>query len=296
MKLRTVQPGDTLYDITLSQGLSMGQFLADNGLKFHPAAVGQALLIQKGTKFHMVRTGETLRSIAAQHRLSPDALLRLNPGISCVFPGQKLIVRREQQPDRPPLALFQGDEEMLTPLPLLAPAERTGRQYESLRFEEQAERADLVLLRTPESCRPVPLPVLRARLDWAVTAIPREKLVLELDGLGRDRVISGGSALLTMGGAENLAAGQRAAIRFDPAAQLARFRYSDEQGREHAVEFPDLRTLEARLETVRALRLRGVALRHPAPAAVLLLEAYFHLNPPRKSELRSGFYPPVVVK
>ena len=270
MELCRVQPGDTLYDITLSHKLSMGQFLSDNGLNFQTPAVGQPLLVQNCTAFHMVRTGETLPAIAAQHGLTPEALNRLNPGVSRVFPGQRLTVGREAMEPRPAAALLTGTEEFLIPLPLLAPEERTGRQYEHLHFEEEAERTKYVLLRTPEDRLPVPLPRLRSRLEAALALIPREKLVLELDGLGRD-----GSVLLSREQAEALAASHRAAIRFHPAEGLAHFRYADEEGREHRVKFPDLQTLRAQLELVRDLGLSGVALPRPSPAALLLWDYYF---------------------
>ena len=54
MELCRVQPGDTLYDITLSHKLSMGQFLSDNGSNFQNYAVGQALLVQNCTAFHTI--------------------------------------------------------------------------------------------------------------------------------------------------------------------------------------------------------------------------------------------------
>ena len=276
MELCVLQPGDTLYDITLAHRLSMGQFLSDNGSNCHKAAVGQVFLVQKGLSFHMVRQGETLDAIAGQHHLSPDRLRWLNPGVHCVFPGQKLITEREQHENRPALVWV---EHSLPVLPLLSPEERTGRKYEKLDFRQEAQQADAVLLRTPEACRPAPLPRLRARLEAALKLIPREKAVLELDGLGRDRVISGhGTALLTAEEAEKLAAEQNAAIRFHPGSVLARFRYSDGQGREHEVQFPDLRALEAQLKLVREFRLHGIALPHPTPAALLLLNFHFDLE------------------
>ena len=164
------------------------------------------------------------------------------------LPGQALLL-----PGSSPLPLrrWTGTEQV-TVLPLLTPEERTGRQYEHLHFEEEAERAELILLRTPEEYRPAPLPRLRARLEAALDLIPREKLLWEPESQGRDAATS---ALLTMEQAEGLAAAHRCTLRFFPPQQLVRFRYTDPQGREHPVSFPDLRSLRAQLDLAGALGL-----------------------------------------
>lgn len=289
MEFHTVQPGDTLYTIALRHGLPMARLMSDNGLTSPALAVGQSLLIRQAAALHTVHAGETLRSIAAQESCSSEELLRRNPGLhGCTYivPGQRLILPDHEKSQKTLSLLRENVEEdvQLVVLPFLQASERTGRQYEKLFFEEVAQAADFVLLRTPEEHSPVPLPRFQARLESILETISPEKLLVEPDGRAQDRTLSSQPyplSFLSSVQAEKLAAQHRSSIRFDHSTRLAWFRYADTQGREHEVRFPDLRSADAQLELVERYGLHGVYLPEPAPfspALPLLLSHRFAIR------------------
>ena len=96
-----------------------------------------------------------------------------------------------------------------------------------------------------------PIPNVRAVLDYAVTEIPQEKILLGVPNYGYDWPLpyrEGNRATsISNQYAVELAARYYAAIRYDEKAQAPWFRYVDEQGREHEVWFEDARSIRAKL-------------------------------------------------
>lgn len=108
-----------------------------------------------------------------------------------------------------------------------------------------------------------PINEVRRVLDYAVTAIPRRKILMGIPNYGYDWTLPyvEGSAATTISnvGAVNLAAREGAEIQFDSVSQAPFFNYRDDRGRRHVVWFEDARSIEAKLRTVNQYRLGGVS-------------------------------------
>ena len=84
-------------------------------------------------------------------------------------------------------------------------------------------------------------------VDYALSEIPAEKIWMGIPNYGYDWTLPfrQGSRARSISNQEavTLAVQNRAAIRFDQAAQSPWFRYVDGQGREHEVWFEDARSM-----------------------------------------------------
>ncbi len=95
MLIYTVESGDNIYAIAEEFSADAKLIISDNALS--PSAeltVGQALLIRQPTSTHIVRSGDTVYSIALMHGLDVNALYRLNPslgGVPELTVGQTLV-------------------------------------------------------------------------------------------------------------------------------------------------------------------------------------------------------------
>ncbi len=102
MVIHVVQPGDTLYSLSLEYGISMSQIAIDNGLEAPQNLVtGQALVIRFPEVVHTVLPGETLASIARQYGVSLRLLYQNNPilrGEATIWPGQSIVIFYQQEP------------------------------------------------------------------------------------------------------------------------------------------------------------------------------------------------------
>ena len=83
MVIHTVKPGETLYKISKTYGVSPTKIIENNGLK-HPdrLSVGKKLLILTPTKSYTVRGGDTLERISNRFGVSERELKRHNPYLS----------------------------------------------------------------------------------------------------------------------------------------------------------------------------------------------------------------------
>lgn len=125
-----------------------------------------------------------------------------------------------------------------------------------------------------------PLPSVRRVLDYAVTEIPREKLLLGISAYGYDWPLPyrQGETQATSIGCQfalDLARQKGAEISYDEAAQAPWFRYTDETGA-HEVWFEDARSIRARLALALEYRLGGVGywnLMRPFPQNWQVLDA-----------------------
>ncbi len=100
MKIYVVNPGDTLYGIAQSFGVSPTLLAFNNGIN-GPLVPGQSLVILNPTVIHTVRTGETLRSIADSYGKSLRQIFRNNyylRGNSRIYPGQSIVIEYEDNP------------------------------------------------------------------------------------------------------------------------------------------------------------------------------------------------------
>lgn len=148
--------------------------------------------------------------------------------------------------------------------------EQTGLLYTAHDYPTHGAIVDYVILMTYEwgwSGGPpmavAPINQVRRVLDYAVTVIPRNKIMMGMPLYGYDwtlpyepgttaRIVSPQQAI-------RLAVEQRVDIAFDTVAQSPFYYYTDERGRPHVVWFEDARSVEAKFNTVKAYGLRGVS-------------------------------------
>lgn len=127
-----------------------------------------------------------------------------------------------------------------------------------------------------------PIHQMRRVLDYALTVIPREKILLGFLLYARDWVlpfVQGQTAeTFSIAEARQRAAKYGAVIQYDQTAQSPFFNYIDEQGRMHEVWFEDARSAQAKFDLVKEYNLRGLsywALCYPFPQNWALLNQNF---------------------
>lgn len=172
-------------------------------------------------------------------------------------------------------------------------SEQSGLLYEAHDYAYHGRTADFVILMTYEwgwaggAPRAIsPVTEVRKVLDYAVTQIPREKLMMGISTYGRDwrlPFIAGQTRARTISEQQaiDLAAGHNASIQYDWNAHAPHFQYRDSQGSVHEVWFEDARSIEAKYELVRSYRLRGLSfwvLDFRLPQSWLLLKDDFQIK------------------
>lgn len=149
-------------------------------------------------------------------------------------------------------------------------ADQQGTLYEAHDYPFHGRTVDFVILMTYEwgytygpAQAVAPLNEVRRVLDYAVTAIPPEKILMGIPNYGYDWTlpfVQGSSArVLSNTAAANLASSVGAEIKFDLKAQSPFFNYFDNNGKEHVVWFEDARSIKAKLYTVNEYGLAGVS-------------------------------------
>ena len=150
-------------------------------------------------------------------------------------------------------------------------ADQPGLLYEAHDYPVHGEVCDFVVLMTYEwgySGGPPmavsPIDQVRRVLDFAVTQIPREKIMMGQNLYGYDWTLPyrpGGEFARAISPQQAIrqAAQRGVAIQFDPTAQAPFYRYVDEQGRTHEVWFEDARSIQAKFNLLREMGLRGIS-------------------------------------
>lgn len=162
-------------------------------------------------------------------------------------------------------------------------ADQHGDLYEGHDYRLLGSAADFVFLMTYEWGYTYGPPM---AVDYALSEIPAEKIWMGIPNYGYDWTLPfrQGSRARSISNQEaaTLAVQNRAAIRFDQAAQSPWFRYVDGQGREHEVWFEDARSIRAKLELARSRGLYGVGywnLMRPFPQNWALLNSLYEIPP-----------------
>lgn len=96
MIIHVVKPGETLFSIADSYGISAERLLQDNELTDpNHLVVGQTIVIVYSKKIYIVSAGDTLESIAEKFGITQMQLLRNNPQISegnYLYIGETLVI------------------------------------------------------------------------------------------------------------------------------------------------------------------------------------------------------------
>ena len=154
--------------------------------------------------------------------------------------------------------------------PKISSAQR-GLLYEAHDYAAVGAVSDTVLLMTYEwgytygpPMAVAPLNRVREVVDYAVTQIPSEKILMGIPNYGYDWPLPferGITRATSIGNeyAVQIAARYGAQILFDPAAQSPFFEYYDRRGTKHVVWFEDVRSIAAKFELMEEFQLRGCA-------------------------------------
>ncbi|MDD4088109.1 MAG: LysM peptidoglycan-binding domain-containing protein [Tissierellia bacterium] len=149
-------------------------------------------------------------------------------------------------------------------------AEQAGLLYEAHDYPVHGRLADFVVLMTyewgwrggePRAISPVN--EIRRVLDYAETAIPRDKILMGFQIYARDWKIpfkQGDEAeTISVSDAMNLAYAHMSEIQYDYLSQSPYFHYNDAEGNAHEVWFEDARSAQAKFDTVKEYGLRGIS-------------------------------------
>src|SRR5690554_4452881 len=170
--------------------------------------------------------------------------------------------------------------------------EQTGQWYEAHDYERIGNIADFVVLMTYEwgysggPPRAVsPIDEVRKVVDYAVTVIPPEKIMLGQNLYGYDWTlpyVPGGDFALAISpkAATQLAKDFQVPIQYSEKNQAPFFEYTDNEGREHIVWFEDARSIQKKFDLIKEYGLRGISywkLGLEFPQNWLLLEDNFNI-------------------
>lgn len=148
--------------------------------------------------------------------------------------------------------------------------DQRGLLYEAHDYEFHGQYVDHIILMTYEwgytysaPMAVAPIDQVRRVLDYAVTVIPPEKILMGMPNYGYDWTLPyvEGTAARSLSNvaAMNLAMNTGSEIKFDTVAMAPFFNYTDSQGRRHEVWFDDARSIQARLRLVDEYGLGGVS-------------------------------------
>lgn len=148
-------------------------------------------------------------------------------------------------------------------------ADQPGLLYEGKDYRGLGEAADEVLLMTYEwgykygpAMAVAPLNKVRQVVEYALTEIPAEKILLGVPNYGYDWTlpfVRGESEAVTIGNVEavQIAIANNAEIRFDELAQSPFFIY-EKESIQHEVWFEDVRSLQRKYDLLEEYNLRGI--------------------------------------
>lgn len=168
--------------------------------------------------------------------------------------------------------------------------EQPGLLYEAHDYNLFAEAADYVLLMTYEwgyaygpPMAVAPVNLVRRVLDYGVSVIPREKILMGIPNYGYDWILPyapGNPRAENISNPEAEARAQRygAVIQWDPVAQAPWYTYLDEGGIQHEVWFENAESIRAKLNLVLEYELSGISywnLMYPFPENWQVLNSMF---------------------
>lgn len=167
-----------------------------------------------------------------------------------------------------------------------------GLLYEAHDYPAHGSIVDRVILMTYEwgylSGPPqavAPLNQVKRVLDYAVSVIPRSKILLGIPNYAYDWVLPyvRGTKASTFSNVEAVARALRnqASIKFDAAAQSPYYNYYDDQKRQHIVWFEDARSIAQKLNLVEEYKLAGISywtIERPFPQNLVILNSKYNVK------------------
>lgn len=171
-------------------------------------------------------------------------------------------------------------------------AEQRGLLYEAHDYPAHGRIADFVVLMTYEwgwrggQPRAIsPINEIEKVLDYAVSVIPRDKILMGFQIYARDWPLPfapGQEAeTISIEEAMDRAYAHNVQIQYDYVAQSPFFRYTDNEGNAHEVWFEDARSAQAKFDTVKEYNLRGISywgLGYPFTQNWVLLDDNFEIT------------------
>lgn len=149
-------------------------------------------------------------------------------------------------------------------------ADQKGRWYEGHDYKAHGEIVDFVVIMTYEwgySGGPAmavsPIGPVRQVLEYAISEMPSTKIMMGQNLYGYDWTLPFTQGTIAKAvspqQAIQLASINNAAIDYDEKAQAPHFSYRDNAGKDHEVWFEDARSIQAKFNLVKELRLRGMS-------------------------------------
>lgn len=149
-------------------------------------------------------------------------------------------------------------------------ADQKGLLYEAHDYPVHGALTDHVILMTYEwgytfgpPLAVAPINEVRKVLNYAVSAIPRQKIFMGVPNYGYNWVLpyveGSRAATLSNTGAVDLARREGARIQYDEKSQAPFFNYFDDNGKEHIVWFDDARSIEAKMRLLNQYNLGGAS-------------------------------------
>ncbi|RDI36633.1 glycoside hydrolase family 18 protein [Falsibacillus pallidus] len=160
---------------------------------------------------------------------------------------------------------------MSTALAPKTSAGQKGKWYEAHDYKAHGEIVDFVVIMTYEwgySGGPPmaisPIGPVRKVLDYAVTEIPPSKILMGQNLYGYDWTLPfvpgrDTAKAVSPQQAIQLAAKYNVPIAYDQKDQAPHFDYQDEKGKKHKVWFEDARSIQAKFDLIKELKLRGMS-------------------------------------
>ena len=166
-------------------------------------------------------------------------------------------------------ALHEIDKILVIAVPPITSGEQQGILVDGIDYAGLGENADYILIMAYEygyrfgpPLAIAPVNQIRRVLDYAVTVIPRQKILLGISNYGYNWTLpyiqgeSDAPSISTVEAIE-LAKKYGAEIQFDDTAKAPFFIYTDEQGKIHEVWFEDARSFQAKMDLINEYNLSG---------------------------------------
>ncbi len=165
--------------------------------------------------------------------------------------------------------LDEIDKILVVAVPPKTSREQRGILYEGIEYEGIGRYADYVLIMTYEwgykygpPLAIAPIPSVRRVLDYAVTEIPRGKILLGISNYGYDWTlpfVAGVTEAETISNIQAVDIARRygAEIGFDSYSKAPYFFYTDDEEKQHEVWFEDARSFEEKIKLIEEYSLAG---------------------------------------